>query len=71
MYAILKMLIIFILLNIFMPIKSVRAILNEAKFENISIDEGLSNENVTSIFQDSRGYMWIGTKDGLNRYDGK
>ena len=71
MYAILKMLIIFILLNIFMPIKSVRAILNEAKFENISIDEGLSNENVTSIFQDSRGYMWIGTKDGLNRYDGQ
>ena len=71
MYAILKMLIIFILLNIFMPIKSVRAILNEAKFENISIDEGLSNENVTSIFQDSRGYMWIGTKDGLNKYDGQ
>lgn len=71
MYAILKMLIIFILLNIFVPIKSVRAILNEAKFENISIDEGLSNENVTSIFQDSRGYMWIGTKDGLNRYDGQ
>ena len=71
MYTILRMFIIFILLNIFMPINSVGAILNEAKFENISIDEGLSNENVTSIFQDSRGYMWIGTKDGLNKYDGQ
>ena len=71
MYTILRMFILFILFNIFMPIYSVGAILNEAKFENISIDEGLSNENVTSIFQDSRGYMWIGTKDGLNRYDGQ
>ena len=67
----LKVLIIFILTSIFMPIKLWAETLDSVKFENISIDQGLSNENVTSIFQDSKGYMWIGTKDGLNRYDGE
>src|SRR6266498_1399424 len=40
------------------------------RFEHIGIEEGLSNENVTAIFQDSKGYMWFGTMDGLNKYDG-
>ena len=40
------------------------------RFEHLGIEEGLSNENVTQIFQDSKGYIWIGTFDGLNKYDG-
>ena len=39
-------------------------------FENISIPEGLSNSTVQYIFQDSNGFLWISTDDGLNRYDG-
>ena len=40
------------------------------KFKRISIDEGLSASSVNTIFQDSQGFIWIGTQDGLNRYDG-
>ncbi len=36
----------------------------------ITIDNGLSNSTVHQIFQDSKGFIWIATKDGLNRYDG-
>jgi serine phosphatase RsbU (regulator of sigma subunit)/ligand-binding sensor domain-containing protein len=39
-------------------------------FENISVPEGLSNSSVNYIFQDSNGFLWISTADGLNRYDG-
>jgi signal transduction histidine kinase/ligand-binding sensor domain-containing protein/CheY-like chemotaxis protein/AraC-like DNA-binding protein len=36
----------------------------------IGIEHGLSNNAVTSIYQDHNGFMWFGTYDGLNRYDG-
>lgn len=39
-------------------------------FKNIKIDDGLSQSTVEEIFQDSKGYIWIGTNDGLNRYNG-
>ncbi len=35
-----------------------------------SIAEGLSGESITALFQDSKGFVWIGTGDGLNCYDG-
>lgn len=40
------------------------------KFKRLSIDEGLSAMSVKSVFQDSQDFIWIGTQDGLNRYDG-
>ena len=40
------------------------------RFEHIGIEEGLSNNNVTAILQDRKGYIWFGTMDGLNKYDG-
>jgi ligand-binding sensor domain-containing protein len=40
------------------------------KFNNISIKNGLSQSSPNCIFQDSRGIIWIGTEDGLNKYDG-
>ena len=39
-------------------------------FERVSLEQGLSQSTVLSMFQDSRGFMWFGTEDGLNRYDG-
>ena len=40
------------------------------KFDRLSIEQGLSQNSVISIAQDRRGFMWLGTWDGLNRYDG-
>jgi ligand-binding sensor domain-containing protein len=40
------------------------------QFEHLSTAQGLSDNNVKCIFQDSRGFLWFGTQNGLNRYDG-
>ncbi|MEM6263761.1 MAG: two-component regulator propeller domain-containing protein [Bacteroidota bacterium] len=40
------------------------------RFEHYSTEEGLTSNSVTAILQDSRGFVWIGTPKGLNRYDG-
>ncbi|MBK8965945.1 MAG: hypothetical protein IPM36_04565 [Lewinellaceae bacterium] len=39
-------------------------------FEHLSEKDGLSSNSVTCLLQDRQGFLWIGTKDGLNRYDG-
>jgi hypothetical protein len=40
------------------------------RFERISVEHGLSHSTVNCILQDSKGFMWFGTDDGLNKYDG-
>lgn len=39
-------------------------------FRNISTAEGLSHRTINCMLQDSKGFVWIGTSDGLNRFDG-
>ena len=39
-------------------------------FTHLSVDDGLSQNNVQAVMQDSVGYMWFATESGLNRYDG-
>ena len=40
------------------------------RFDHLSVKDGLSNDIVSSITQDRQGFIWIGTSNGLNRYDG-
>ncbi len=43
---------------------------DEINFKHLSVEDGLSNSSVFAILQDSRGFMWFGTNNGLNRWDG-
>ncbi|MFT4204295.1 MAG: two-component regulator propeller domain-containing protein [Chitinophagaceae bacterium] len=43
--------------------------LRAQSFDHLYVDNGLSQSTVLSICQDARGFMWFGTRDGLNRYD--
>lgn len=40
------------------------------RFGRLSVEKGLSQATVYCTYQDSQGYIWIGTEDGLNKYDG-
>jgi ligand-binding sensor domain-containing protein/two-component sensor histidine kinase len=44
---------------------------DERHFEHLSIAQGLSSNDVTTVLQDHLGFLWIGTSNGLNRYDGQ
>ncbi|WP_443938497.1 two-component regulator propeller domain-containing protein [Pedobacter sp. MW01-1-1] len=65
MTKLLKSLLFFI---IFLSIEATFA--QNLKFKQISLEEGLSNSTIECIFQDHRGFLWFGTRDGLNKYDG-
>ena len=63
----LKLLTILILFICFWPVSEATSIF---KFRNIDTENGLLSNAVRTIVKDSAGFMWIGTKKGLSRYDG-
>ena len=59
---------LFVLTLFFGVINSARS--QEFKFSHITSEQGLSMGVVNCVLQDSRGFMWFGTQDGLNKFDG-
>ena len=43
---------------------------NRLHIDHLTLEDGLSQNQVLAIVQDKKGFMWFGTQDGLNRYDG-
>ncbi len=44
--------------------------IKDISFEHLTVDDGLSQNTILAIHQDKQGFLWFGTEDGLNRYDG-
>ncbi|PRZ02120.1 two component regulator with propeller domain [Marinilabilia salmonicolor] len=67
-----KLFINFLLLSFIVPITTEGRSYwsSELYFRDIPVDQGLSQSSVYCMHQDDKGFIWIGTKDGLNRYDG-
>lgn len=42
----------------------------DIRFDHLSVEQGLSNFSLNAIVQDGQGFLWFGTEDGLNKYDG-
>jgi ligand-binding sensor domain-containing protein/DNA-binding CsgD family transcriptional regulator len=51
-------------------VRSLPGYISDLNFQNISIEDGLSQNTITCILQDRRNFMWFGSEEGLNRYDG-
>lgn len=46
------------------------AVAEDLRFQRFYIEQGLSDGHVKALLQDQRGFLWLGTRNGLNRYDG-
>jgi signal transduction histidine kinase/ligand-binding sensor domain-containing protein len=61
--------IILLVCSIAMPLY-VRSQIGSIRFNSVSTAHGLSHESVNTVVRDATGYMWFGTRSGLNRWDG-
>jgi diguanylate cyclase (GGDEF)-like protein len=52
------------------PAPALAAATRPIRFDRLSLEQGLSQSAVMDVLQDRRGYIWLATEDGLNRYDG-
>ncbi|MGL1888415.1 MAG: methyl-accepting chemotaxis protein [Reichenbachiella sp.] len=59
-----------IILYVILGISGYNTPAQQLRFDRINTKDGLSQDNVTFIYEDFRGFIWIGTEDGLNLYDG-
>ena len=60
----------FIFIQIIIPYTNLYSQNNKTVFEHFSTEQGFSQGVVFSILQDSKGFMWFGSENGLIRYDG-
>lgn len=58
-----------LLVSLHLP-SAARAQSSTIRFDTLNVEDGLSQSNVRAILQDSRGFVWFGTDDGLNKFDG-
>lgn len=66
-----KLLLLFVLF--FLIMSGSRVLAGEKVFSarQFTISDGLSSNSIMAVYQDSKGFLWVGTQDGLNRYDGR
>lgn len=60
----------FLGITLLLTITQLHAQKKDISFETIPSEHGLSNHSIHAIIQDSRGFIWVGTQDGLNQYNG-
>ncbi len=65
-----KIVLVAALLTLTASLQGVYAQVSKPYFDHITVEDGLSYEWITNMYQDDQGFLWIATEEGLNRYDG-
>ncbi|MFP4089041.1 MAG: two-component regulator propeller domain-containing protein [Cyclobacteriaceae bacterium] len=65
----LKISLLFIGVALSLPARA-QVVRDEVRFDQLRVRDGLSQSSILAVWQDDHGFMWLGTRNGLNRYDG-